>query len=316
MENKDMSKTRKWVLACRPKTLSAAVAPVVVATSMAWADGRMRWGVAVLCALFAVAMQIAANLINDVMDFSRGTDGDDRLGPPRACAQGWLTKRECWSGVAVALSVAAVLGIVVLISSGAWIDWSDDALGIDWAAVGWLVGLGLACGVFAFLYTSLLSYLGGGDLLVYIFFGFVPVLGTYYVQALQLTASVWWMGAAMGLVVDTLLLLNNYRDRDTDRRTGKHTLVAVFGEHFGSVSYLLHGILGAACALVAIGSEKNMLSGCVLMLCYVMLHLPTWRAMTKIHSGRKLNRVLGITSRNILLFALFATLAVVSTRVI
>lgn len=302
-----MSKTRKWVLACRPKTLSAAVAPVVVATSMAWADGRMRWGVAVLCALFAVAMQIAANLINDVMDFSRGTDGDDRLGPPRACAQGWLTKRECWSGVAVALSVAAVLGIVVLISSGAWIDWT---------AVGWLVGLGLACGVFAFLYTSLLSYLGGGDLLVYIFFGFVPVLGTYYVQALQLTASVWWMGAAMGLVVDTLLLLNNYRDRDTDRRTGKHTLVAVFGEHFGSVSYLLHGILGAACALVAIGSEKNMLSGCVLMLCYVMLHLPTWRAMTKIHSGRKLNRVLGITSRNILLFALFATLAVVSTRVI
>ena len=124
------------------------------------------------------------------------------------------------------------------------------------------------------------------------------------------------MGAAIGLVVDTLLLLNNYRDRDTDRATGKHTLVAVFGEHFGSVSYLLHGILGAACALVAIGSEKNMLSGSVLMLCYVLLHLPTWRAMTKIHSGRKLNLVLGITSRNILLFALFATLAVVSTRVI
>ncbi|MBR1594824.1 MAG: 1,4-dihydroxy-2-naphthoate octaprenyltransferase [Alloprevotella sp.] len=300
---------RAWILAARPKTLSAALAPVVVASAFAFADGRMRPMLCILCLLFAGTMQIAANLINDVLDFRRGTDGEDRLGPERACAQGWLSPRACWRGIAVLLLLAALLGLAIVVASGAWIDWSQDGMHVDWTAVLILLGVGVACGVFAFLYTSLLSYVGCGDLLVYLFFGFVPVLGTYYVQALALPAHIWWTGAAVGLVVDTLLILNNYRDRETDRAAGKRTLVAIFGERFGSLFYLLHGLLGTACAYVALVQEAVPAYALLLPLVYVGFHFLAWRTMTHIRTGRALNRVLGLTSQGILLFALTLSLA-------
>ena len=89
--------------------------------------------------------------------------------------------------------------------------------------------------------------MGCGDILVWVFFGFVPVCGTYYVQALQLTPSVWWLAAACGLVTDTLLVLNNYRDREQDAQSGKRTLIVALGERFGSMFYLLQGVAGYAC---------------------------------------------------------------------
>lgn len=300
---------RAWILAARPKTLSAALAPVGVASALAFHDGRFRLVVCLLCVLFATAMQIAANLINDVMDFRRGTDGEDRLGPERACAQGWLSVRQCWWGVGLTLAVAAFVGVALLVASGAWIDWSQDGLHVDWSAVGTLVGIGLACGLFAFLYTSMMSYIGLGDVLVYVFFGFVPVVGTYYVQALTVTPAVWWLGAAVGLVIDTLLLLNNYRDRDTDRRSGKRTLVAVLGEGFGSISYLAHGFLGVGCALVALSEGEMLRWNALFFLPYVAFHVHVWHTMTSIRRGRELNRVLGMTSQGILLFALLTMLA-------
>lgn len=301
---------RAWILAARPKTLSAALAPVGVASALAWHDGHFRLVVCLLCVLFATAMQVAANLINDVMDFRRGTDGEDRLGPDRACAQGWLSVRQCWWGVGITLALAALVGMTLLMASGAWIDWSQDGMQVDWQNVGMLAAVGLACGLFAFLYTSLLSYIGLGDLLVYVFFGFVPVVGTYYVQALTATPAVWWMGAAVGLVIDTLLLLNNYRDRDTDRRCGKRTLVAVLGESFGSVSYFLHGFLGLGCALLALFLSGALGWSALVYVLYAAFHVRTWRTMTRIRQGRALNRVLGMTSQGILLFALLTMLAV------
>lgn len=300
---------RAWILAARPKTLSAALAPVGVASALAFHDGRFRLVVCLLCILFATAMQIAANLINDVMDFRRGTDGEDRLGPERACAQGWLSVRQCWWGVVFTLAVAAIVGVALLVASGAWIDWSQDGLHVDWSAVGTLVGIGLACGLFAFLYTSMMSYIGLGDVLVYVFFGFVPVVGTYYVQALTVTPAAWWLGAAVGLVIDTLLLLNNYRDRDTDRRSGKRTLVAVLGERFGSISYLAHGFLGVGCALVALAQGEMLGWNALFFLPYVAFHVHAWHTMISIRRGRELNRVLGMTSQGILLFALLTMLA-------
>lgn len=300
---------RAWILAARPKTLSAALAPVGVASALAFHDGRFRLVVCLLCVLFATAMQIAANLINDVMDFRRGTDGEDRLGPERACAQGWLSVRQCWWGVGLTLAVAAFVGVALLVASGAWIDWSQDGLHVDWSAVGTLVGIGLACGLFAFLYTSMMSYIGLGDVLVYVFFGFVPVVGTYYVQALTVTPATWWLGAAVGLVIDTLLLLNNYRDRDTDRRSGKRTLVAVLGERFGSISYLAHGFLGVGCALVALAEGEMLRWNALFFLPYVAFHVHVWHTMISIRRGRELNRVLGMTSQGILLFALLTMLA-------
>lgn len=274
---------RAWFLAARPKTLSAALVPVVVAAALAWAEGHFRPVPVVLCLVFAALMQVAANFINDLLDFRKGTDREDRLGPERACAQGWVTPAAMRRAIAAVLVLACLAGCFLLFYGG-W----------------WLVLVGAACVVFAFLYTTLLSYCGLGDVLVWLFFGFVPVLGTYYVQAGALSPSAWWLAAACGLVIDTLLVVNNYRDRDTDRATGKRTLIVALGEPFGRWFYFAQGVMGYVCAALSALDGHTWVA--LLPLFYVLPHFLTWRKMVQIRSGRALNRTLGFTSRNILLF--------------
>ena len=274
---------RAWFLAARPKTLSAALVPVVVAAALAWAEGHFRPVPVVLCLVFAALMQVAANFINDLLDFRKGTDREDRLGPERACAQGWVTPAAMRRAIAIVLVAACAAGCGLLFYGG-W----------------WLVLVGAACVVFAFLYTTLLSYCGMGDVLVWVFFGFVPVLGTYYVQAASLTPPAWCLAAACGLVIDTLLVVNNYRDRDTDRATGKRTLIVALGEPFGRWFYFAQGVIGYVCAALSALDGHTWVA--LLPLFYVLPHFLTWRKMVQIRSGRALNRTLGFTSRNILLF--------------
>lgn len=281
-----------WILAARPKTLTAALIPVCTATALAFAQGHGRWLPAVVCMLFAALMQIAANFINDLFDFKKGTDREDRLGPERACAQGWITPQAMKRGIGVMLVLACAVGRCLL-PYGGWV----------------LVGIGVACVVFAFLYTTLLSYMGCGDVLVWVFFGLVPVCGTYYVQAQMLTPAVWWLAVACGLVIDTLLVLNNYRDREQDSQSGKRTLIVALGERFGSMFYLLQGVAGYACvAALAIYGHTW---AAVLPALYLVPHFMTWRTMTTIRYGRELNRVLGLTSRNMLIFAVLTVLALI-----
>lgn len=290
MENVKKNSLRAWFLATRPKTLAAAAMPVCVASALAYANGCFRPAPAAACVAFALLMQVAANFINDLFDFLKGTDGNDRLGPERACAQGWISPRAMRVGIGVTLAAACACGLPLLWTGGAGLLW-----------------IGAACVVFAFLYTTLLSYCGMGDVLVWVFFGFVPVAGTYYVQAGGFVPEVWWAGAACGLVVDTLLVLNNYRDRDTDRTAGKRTLIVALGGTFGSLFYLMQGVAGTVC--IALTARLGHTWAAVLPLFYLLPHFLTWRKMTAIGRGRELNRVLGFTARNILTFGLLATLA-------
>ncbi len=284
---------KAWILAARPKTLSAALIPVVLASALAASQGKFSLTPAVLCVLFATFMQIAANFINDLFDFLKKTDRDDRLGPERACQQGWITPRAMRWGIAATLIIACAAGLCLL-PYGGWV----------------LVGIGAACVVFAFLYTTLLSYCGFGDVLVWVFFGFVPVAGTYYVEAGAFCREVWLLSAACGLLIDTLLVLNNYRDREQDRLSGKRTLVVVLGERFGSLFYLLQGV--AAYVLVAFMSLEGNLWLAILPMLYLLPHYLTWRKMTQIREGRALNRILGFTSRNMLTFALLTAVALLT----
>lgn len=279
-----------WILASRPKTLTAALLPVVTAISLAFSEGRGRWVPAVLCCLFAALMQIAANFINDLFDFKKGTDREDRLGPERACAQGWISPQAMQRGIIIVLIAACTIGLCLL-PYGGW--------GLVW--------IGIACVVFAFLYTTLLSYMGCGDLLVWVFFGFVPVCGTYYVQALTLTPSVWWLAAGCGLVTDTLLVLNNYRDREQDALSGKRTLIVVLGERFGGTFYFFLGVVGYLC--VALIAFYGHLWAAVLPFFYLLPHYLTWRKMLHINRGRTLNSILGQTSRNMMIFALLTAIS-------
>lgn len=281
---------RAWLLAMRPKTLSAAVVPVAVATALAYRHGVFQWEVAMLCFAFAGLMQVASNLINDLFDFLKGTDGEERLGPERACAQGWISPRVMRIGIGINLVLASIVGLCLLF----WGGWE-------------LVALGVACIAGAFFYTLGASYLGLGDVLVVLFFGFVPVLGTYYVQAGFLHSEAWWLGGACGCVIDTLLVVNNYRDRHTDRQANKRTLIVRFGERFGEWLYLGLGVVAVVVAVF--GLEQNPLLPTLLFMPFLLLHINAYCQLVHIRSGRALNKVLGMTARNIFVFGVSLVVA-------
>lgn len=295
MEDIKRNSFRAWILAARPKTLTGAIIPVMIGSALAVADHRFAWLPALICAVFAGLMQIAANLINDLFDYLKGTDRDDRLGPERACAQGWISPGAMKKGILCTVILACAVGSTLLFYAG----WK-------------LIAVGAVCVLFAFLYTTgpyPLSYKGWGDVLVMVFFGFVPVGGTYYVQALTITPGVVVASLVCGLIVDTLLVVNNYRDREADRRSGKRTVVVRFGEPFGRYLYLVLGFLAAfSCFWFA---KEGRWYAALLPQLYLIPHVLTWRRMVKIHSGKKLNSILGETSRNMLLMGALLALGLI-----
>lgn len=284
-----------WILAARPKTLTGAITPVLIGTALAVMNGHFQWLPALVCCLFAGLMQIAANFINDLFDHLKGTDREDRLGPERACAQGWISAEAMKKGIAITVATACLTGCILLFYAG----WE-------------LILVGLLCVVFAFLYTTgpyPLSYNGWGDVLVLVFFGFIPVGGTYYVQSLTWTTEVTLASLACGLLIDTLLVVNNYRDREADARSGKRTVIVRFGEGFGQGLYLM---LGVTASLLCLGFliEGHTFAALLPQL-YLIPHIITWKRMVRIHSGRKLNSILGETSRNMLLFGILLSLGMI-----
>lgn len=308
-----------WYLACRPKTLSGALVSVFCASALAMvhlraAQQSFDWKAAGLCALFASLMQIASNLINDLYDFQRGTDDEERLGPERACAQGWITPRAMRIGIAVVCLMAASVGLQLV----QYVEW-------------WMVLPVVAVVIVgAFLYTVFGSYHGLGDLLVYVFFGYVPTCGTYLVLTGTLDWEVFLLATAVALVVDTLLVVNNYRDRIGDARAGKNTIIVRIGqlyersllreggvdlqtareygelraEAFGHKFYFWQGIF-AWLFVMLLGFHGHHM---FLTVIYALLHSKTSREMHKIRQGRALNAILGKTSMGMMLFAALTVL--------
>lgn len=295
MNNIKINSAKAWILAARPKTLTGAMIPVLTGSALAFMDGKFNWLPALICILFACLMQIAANFINDLFDYLKGTDREDRLGPERACAQGWITPNAMKIGILVVVLLACALGSTLLL----WGGWE-------------LIIVGILCVVFAFFYTTgpyPLSYNGWGDILVLVFFGFIPVGGTYYVQALTITPDVIIVSLICGLIIDTLLVVNNYRDRDTDKKTGKRTVIVRFGEPFGRYLYLITGMIAALLCLWFI--KDGHWYAALLPQLYIIPHIITWRKMVKIYSGKKLNSILGETSRNMLLMGILLSLGMI-----
>ena len=297
-----------WYLAARPKTLSGALVSVFCATALAFRHGIFSWRMAVLCALFASLMQVASNFINDLYDFLRGTDGEDRLGPERACAQGWISPIAMRRGIWLVCIAALLTGIAIIVGfchSDAY-DVLARQYGIGLVIVAFAAVIITVVGG-AFFYTTYGSYHGLGDLLVYVFFGYVPTCGTYLVLTGRIDWEVLLLSTAVALVVDTLLVVNNYRDRHTDRAAGKQTLIARFGSRFGEQFYFWQGFLAWVCASL-LGLHGHYLVS-RLVVVYVLFHLTTWRELKRIHEGRSLNVILGKTSRNMLIFTLLLVLS-------
>ena len=221
----DTNSAKAWMLASRPKTLTGAAVPVMIGLAFAARDlglDDFGWMPALLCVLIAFIMQIDANFINDYFDFVRGNDDETRLGPRRACAQGWITPKAMRRAIIITTVIACCIGLPLVIYGGLE-----------------MILVGAFCVVFCFLYTTLLSYLGLGDVLVLVFFGIIPVCVTYYLQTDRFTFEVFIASLACGFVIDTLLLVNNYRDIDNDARAGKKTLIVRVGAEAGRTAYLL-----------------------------------------------------------------------------
>lgn len=284
-----------WGLAIRPKTLTGAAIPVMIGCALADMYDKLQVLPAVLCFLFAFLMQIDANFINDLFDYLKGSDREDRLGPERACAQGWITVSAMKAGIAVVTVLAAITGLSLLSFSG----WE-------------MIPVGVACIVFAFLYTAgpyPLAYHGWGDVLVLVFFGFVPVGCTFYVMAHTWTTPVTVASLACGLIIDTLLMVNNFRDREQDAISGKRTLIVRWGARAGLILYFMLGMAACWCCLYFTSEGK--IWAAVLPQLYLIPHIFTTLKMARINKGKALNLILGETSRNMLLFGMLLTLGLV-----
>lgn len=281
-----------WILAARPKTLTGAAVPVIVALSAAWSAGVFRPVPALLCLLFAFLMQIDANFINDYYDFKKGLDDEKRIGPKRACAEGWISLPSMRWGIIATTLLSCLVGLPLVLYGG----WS-------------MIWVGIGCVVFCFLYTTCMARLGLGDVLVWVFFGLVPVCATYYLQTGILTLVAGLTALACGFVTDCLLVVNNYRDRENDKAGNKITLVVRIGEKNAERFYLWLGITAVLLCQVLWYVGEPLAAG--LSVLYLVPHAMTYRKMVRIKHGRELNAVLGETARNILLFGLLLSFGLI-----
>ena len=296
-----------WILAARPKTLTGASVPIMI--GIAFAFTNVDWQhfqvlPTILCVLFAFIMQVDANFINDYFDCLKGNDDSEtRFGPRRACSEGWITLPAMRKGLIVTTLWACLVGLPLIYYGG----WE-------------MIIIGLLCVAFCFLYTTKLSYLGLGDLLVLVFFGIVPVCLTYYVILPKGVQTITWQvftaSVACGLIIDTLLVVNNYRDRDNDKQVNKNTLIVRIGEKKSEQLYLWLGILGVLLMAIVFFFANNAMNilSIALLFFYLLLHTRTWKEMKRIKYGKELNKVLGQTARNMFVYGLLTTIGILLTK--
>jgi len=210
------TKMQAWLLAARPRTLPAAMAPVVMGCALAFRDGRFNIGPALAALAGALLLQVGANFANDFMDFQKGADSPDRLGPPRMTAAGRISLREMQVGTAVVFGLASLCGVYLALTSG----WPVIVIGL----LSILAALAYTGGPYP------LGYHGLGEVFVLIFFGLAAVGGTYFVQTQGYSLAVLAASIPVGCLIAAILVVNNLRDIKTDRAAGKRTNAVRYGE--------------------------------------------------------------------------------------
>ncbi len=220
-----LSRFQRWVLAARPKTLTAAVAPVLLGWSIAFTTGRFHPGAGLAALFISVCIQIGTNLVNDVVDFYKGADTVERAGPTRVTETGLLTPRQVWRGVVFTFGAAALVGLYLFWVAG----WPVLVVG----AASIFAGIAYTAGPFP------LAYNGLGDLFVLLFFGYVAVGGTVFVTSGALPPLVWYGGTAAGALTVNILVVNNIRDIESDRKAGRKNLPVVFGRRAAVWQYAI-----------------------------------------------------------------------------
>mgnify|MGYP003647624465 CR=1 FL=1 len=286
-----------WILAARPKTLPAAVVPVWVGSMPLLTDGDQAtgswllfWSTLVSC----LCIQIATNLFNDAIDFAKGADTAKRLGPKRATASGLLSRRSVMLGAMGFCLLAVIIAVPLLVERG----WPIAVIG--------MVSL-----FFAYGYTGgpfPLAYRGMGELFVILFFGFVAVLGSYYVQAGVLGGrSIWILGLQCGLYSSVLIAINNLRDRGEDKGTGKRTMAVRFGSRFARIEIAIFCLVPSFLYPILGEGDQRAFTALFLSL---PLAIIISLLIFKTKPGPAYNKYLALGALQLLLFGALAVLAI------
>ncbi len=293
-ESTQISPTRAWLLASRPRTLPAALAPIIVGSALAYDAGGFHLPAMLAALAVALLLQIAANLANDGFDHLHGADSDDRLGPMRVTQHGLLTFRQVMAGTAVVTGLSVLAGGYLVYRGG----WPVLLLGV--AAV--VVMLTYTGGPLPF------GYRGLGELAVFVFFGLLGVAGTFYVQALRLPLEAILLALPVGALISAILVVNNLRDIETDARAGKRTLAVRLGARASVVEFAAL-VLGAYLSLPLVWYVSGELWWWLLPWLSLPLAFTLLRAIAS-ERGRSLNRRLAQTAQLALLFSLLLGIAV------
>ena len=284
-----MSHLRLWLLAARPRTLPAAIAPVLVGTALAGSEDTFRALPFMAALVGSVFIQIGTNLSNDYSDARRGADTEDRLGPVRVTAGGLMPPRRVLVGTYVAFGIAVLAGIYLAAITG------PELLLVGAASI--------AAGV---LYTGgprPYGYEGLGELFVFLFFGVIAVVGSYYVQAQELPWEAFALSVPVGLLASAILVVNNVRDADTDRRAGKRTLAVRLGRDRARRMFVAMIVLSYL-TVIAIPLAGGLSWWVALPLLTLPLVPPLARTVARRNDGPSLNGALADTGRLLGLFSL------------
>ena len=288
------SRLQICVLACRPKTLSVSLSPVLVGTAIAWHEtGSLLWLPLLAAAFGAAFIQIGTNLFNDVGDFLRGTDTPERLGPKRATAEGWLTPNKVKTGAWLNFALAFLCGIYLVAHGG----WPIVIIGLASLAAGWAYTSG----------PKPIAYGPLGECFVFLFFGLVAVGGSYYLQTLTLSPLALSAALLVGLHAAAVITVNNYRDLDGDAKTGKNTLAVRFGRPTTRLIYTAEML--APYALLPLLHSLGWRAA--LPLLSLPLALKLIRRFHNEAPGPVFNNILAATAGLQLSFALLLTLSVI-----
>jgi 1,4-dihydroxy-2-naphthoate polyprenyltransferase len=286
---------RAWVLACRPATLSAAAVPVLVGSAVAHAIGAFNWAPALAALVGALLLQVGANLANDVFDYEKGADTAERLGPTRTVQAGLLEPSAVRRAMLLVFALALLVGVYLTAVAGVSI-----------------VVIGLCSIAAALAYTGgpyPLGYHGLGDVFVLLFFGFVAVTGTAFVQTGTVPGLALWASVPVGALATAILVVNNVRDRETDARAGKRTLAVRFGRAGGIAEYWL--LLGAAYAVPALLFATGQARAWVLLPLLTLFPAAVLGRQIAQNEGRALNPTLVRTAKLLLGFGLLFALGLV-----
>lgn len=300
MKNFDsISTLQAWILATRPKTLPAAIGPVLVGSALAFADDRFSLYPALAALAVAILLQIGVNLANDYFDHVKGIDTDDRIGPLRVTQSGLIAPHKVKLAMLLTFILAALCG-AYLITVGGW-----PVVIIGGAAI--LSALAYSGGPFP------LASHGLGDLFVFIFFGLVAVCGTYYVQSLKFTMIAFILATSIGLLITAILVINNLRDITSDKKVGKYTLSVLLGERGSKWEFIILLIGGYVIPLIIwIGGFISF--WILLPLLSLPLAISVGREVWEASIGPALNQTLARTARLSLIFSLLLALGLILSK--